>query len=189
MKLRKILYLYLALWLAFPCIVIIIWMMDYNLLIGTTGTAFRIQGLLNCIAAVCGITLAFLHYRETEKALKNKITLAVITAGTAFLLLCGNFLCIFFDGVEEYHSFTSPDGIHTVVIMEKVSLISGQVTLYERVNPFLIYPKERIITDDGYRPVCAGEYSLVWQGDTVTLSVANGAGGNETISVTLDERR
>ena len=189
MKLRKILYLYLALWLAFPCIVIIIWMMDYNLLIGTTGTAFRIQGILNCIAAVCGVTLAFLQYRETEKALKNKIILAVIAAGTVFLLLCGNFLCIFFDRGEEYHSFTSPDGIHTIVIMENVSLISGKVTLYERVNPFLIYPKERIITDDGYRPVCAGEYSLVWQGNTVTLSVANGAGGNETISVTLDERR
>ena len=191
MKLRKLLYLYLALWFAFPCIVIIIWMMDYDLLIGTTGTAFRIQGILNCIAAVCGITLAFLHYRETEKALKNKIILAVIAAGTAFLLLCGNFLCIFFDGFEEYHSFTSPDGIHTVVIMENVSLISGQVTLYERVNPFLIDldPKGRIITDDGYRPVCAGKYSLVWQGDTVTLSVTNGAGWNETISVTLDERR
>ena len=188
MKLRKFLYLYLALWLAFPCIVIIIWMMDYNLLIGTTGTAFRIQGILNCIAAVCGITLAFLHYRETEKALKNKIILAVIAAGTVFLLLCGNFLCIFFDRGEEYHSFTSLDGIHTIVIMENVSLISGKVTLYERVNPFLIYLKERIITDDGYRPVCAGEYSLVWQGDTVTLSVANGAGGNETISVTLDKR-
>mgnify|MGYP001076250835 CR=1 FL=1 len=189
MKLRKLLYLYLALWLAFPCIVIIIWMMDYNLLIGTTGTAFRIQGILNCIAAVCGVTLAFLQYRETEKALKNKIILAVIAAGTVFLLLCGNFLCIFFDRGEEYHSFTSPDGIHTIVIMENVSLISGQVTLYERVNPLLIYPKERIITDDGYRPVCAGKYSLVWQGDTVTLSVTNGAGWNETISVTLDERR
>lgn len=188
MKLRRFLYVYLALWLAFPCIVIIIWMMDYNLLIGTTGTAFRIQGILNCIAAVCGVTLAFLQYRETEKALKNKIILAVIAAGTVFLLLCGNFLCIFFDRGEEYHSFTSPDGIHTIVIMENVSLISGKVTLYERVNPFLIYPKERIITDDGYRPVCAGEYSLVWQGDTVTLSVANGAGGNETISVTLDKR-
>lgn len=189
MKLRRFLYAYLALWLAFPCVVFIIWVQTYELLIGSTGTAFFIQSILNCIAAVCGITLAFLHYQETEKALKNKITLAVIAAGTAFLLLCGNFLCIFFDGFEEYHSFTSPDGIHTIVIMENVSLISGQVTLYERVNPFLIYPKERIITDDGYRPVCAGEYSLVWQGNTVTLSVANGAGGNETISVTLDERR
>lgn len=189
MKLRKFLYLYLALWLAFPCLVFIIWMADYNLLIGTTGTAFRIQGILNCIAAVCGITLAFLHYRETEKALKNKVILTVIAVGVALLLLCWNFLCVLFDGVEEYHSFTSPDGIHTIVIMEKVNLIAGQVTLYERVNPFLIYPKERIITDDGYRPVCAGKYLLVWQGDTVTLSVSNGAGWNETISVTLDERR
>lgn len=189
MKLRKFLYLYLALWLAFPCIVIIIWMMDYNLLIGTTGTAFHIQGILNCIAAVCGITLAFLHYRETEKALKNKVILTVIAGGVALVLLCWNFLCVLFNRAEEYHSFTSPDNTHTIVIIENVSLISGQVTLYERVNPFLIYPKERIITDDGYRPVCAGKYSLVWQGDTVTLYVANGAGGNETISVTLDERR
>ena len=188
MKLRKFLYLYLALWFAFPCVVITIWMVDYNLLIGTTGTAFLIQGTLNCIAAVCGITLAFLHYRETGKALKNKVILAVVAAGIALLLLCGNFLCIFFDGTEEYHSFTSPDGIHTIVIMENVSLISGQVVLYERINPFLINPKGRITTDDGYRPVCAGKYSLVWQGDTVILSVANGTGGNETISVTLNER-
>ena len=188
MKLRKFLYLYLALWLAFPCIVIIIWMMDYNLLIGTTGTAFLIQGILNCIAVVCGVTLAFLHYRETEKALKNKIILAIIATGMGFLLLCGNFLCILFDKGEEYHSFTSPDGTHTIIIAEQISLISGQVTLYDRVNPFLIYPKERIITDDGHRPICAGEYSLVWDGDIVILSVSDGAGGNETISVALDER-
>ena len=189
MNLRKFLYLYLALWFAFPCIVIIVWMMGYNLLIGTTGTAFLIQSILNCIAAVCGITLAFLHYQKTEKALKNKIILTVIATGVAFLLLCGNFFCIFFDKGEEDHSFTSPDGTHTIVIMENVSLISGQVVLYERINPFLIYPKERIITDDGYRPVCAGKYSLVWQGNTVTLSVANGALCNETISVALDEHR
>lgn len=187
MKLRKFLYLYLALWLAFPCIVVIIWMMDYNLLIETTGTAFLIQGILNCAAAACGIALAFQHYRETDKALKNKVILTVIAGSVALLLLCWNFLCVFFDGTEEYHSFTSPDGAHTIVIMENVSLISGQVVLYERVNPFLIYPKDRIITDDGYRPVCAGKYSLVWQGNAVTLSVADGAGGNETISVTLDE--
>ena len=188
MKLRKYLYLYLALWLAFPCIAVAVSMMDLYLLIGTTGTAFFIQIILNRIAAVCGIVLAFLHYRETEKALENKVILALIAGGVVFLLLCWNFLCIFFDGSEEYHSFTSPDGTHTIVLMENASGISGQVLLYERVNPFLIYPRERIITDDGYRPVCAGKYSLAWDGDTVTLSVSDGAGGNETISVTLDER-
>ena len=187
MKLRKFIYLFFALWLAFPCLVVIIWMADYNLLIGITGTAFLIQSILNCVAAACGIVLAFQHYRETEKALKNKVILTVTAAGVALVLLCWNFLCVLLDGAEEYHSFTSPDNTHTIVIMENVSLISGQVVLYERVNPFLIYPKDRIITDDGYRPVCAGEYSLVWDGDTVTLSVSDGAGGNETISVALDE--
>jgi len=187
MKLRKFLYLCFALWLAFPCLVVIIWMMDYNLLIGTTGTAFLIQSILNCVAAACGIVLAFRHYRGTDKTLKHKVILTAIVSGVALILLCWNFLCAFLDGAEEYHSFTSPDGTHTIVIMENVSLISGQVVLYERVDPFLIDPKGRIITDDGYRPVCAGKYSLVWQGNTVTLSVADGTGGNETISVTLDE--
>lgn len=186
MKLRKYLYLYLAVWLAFPCIaVMIVVMMDYYLLIGTTGTAFFIQIILNCVAAACGIVLAFQHYRETEKALIDKVILAVLAAGMVFLLSCWNLLCIFFVGTEEYHSFTSPDGAHTIVLMENADGISGQVVLYERVNPFLIAPKERIITDDGYRPICAGKYSLVWDGDTVTLSVADGAGGNETILVPL----
>ena len=187
-QLQKYLYVYIAFWLTFPCVVVTIWMMtDYNLLIGTKGTAFFIQIILNCIAAVCGIVLALLHYRETKKALKNKVILAVIAAGVALLLFCWNFLCAFLDGTEEYHSFTSPDNTHTIVIMENVSLISGQVVLYERVNPFLIYPKEHIITDDGYRPICAVEYSLVWDGDTVTLSVSDGIRENETISVALDE--
>ena len=108
-------------------------------------------------------------------------------AGVALVLLCWNFLCVLLDGAEEYHSFTSPDSRHTIVLMEKVSLISGRVVLYERVNPFLIYPKDRIITDDGYRPVCAGEYSLVWDGNTVTLLVSDGIRESETISVALDE--
>lgn len=187
MKLQKFLYLYLALWLAFPCIIFIIWVMDYDLLIGTKGTAFFIQSILNYIAIFCGIILAYLHYRRTKKALKNKIVLFLTVVSVTFLILCENFLCRLFHEGEEYHSFTSPDGAHTIVIMENVSLISGQVVLYERINPFLIYPKERIITDDGYRPICAGEYSLVWQGNMVTLSIANGAGSNETISVVLNE--
>ena len=112
----------------------------------------------------------------------------MIAGGVALVLLCWNFLCVLLNGAEEYHSFTSPDNTHTIVIMENVSLISGQVVLYERVNPFLIYPKERIITDDGHRPICSGEYSLVWDGDTVTLSVFDGFGKNDTISVTLSGR-
>jgi len=186
MKLKNILYLYLVIWFVFPCTVFMICVSDYELLIGTHGTAFFIQGILNCAAALSGAVLAFLHYRNTSKTVKNKVALFLVATGIAVLLLCGNFFCKLLDGGEEYHSFQSPDGAHSIVIMENVSLISGQVTLYERVNPFLISRKDHIITDDGYRPVCAGEYSLVWQGDTVTLTVSNGAGGQETISVMLN---
>lgn len=188
MKLRRFLYVYLALWLAFPCVVFIIWVQNYELLIGTTGTAFFIQSILNCIAAVCGITLAFLHYKGTEKSLKHKVKLAAIAIGVAFLLLCGNFFCSFFDGFEDYHSFTSPDGAHTIVLEESVSFTSEQIDLYERVNLFLIHPKEHIIIDYWCFPVCDGKYSLVWDGDTVTLSVFDGFGKNDTISVTLSGR-
>lgn len=187
-KLKNILYLYLVIWLIFPCAVFIIGVSGYELLIGTHGTAFFIQGILNCTAAFSGSVLAFLHYRTTFKTLKNKLTLFLVAAGVAVLLLCGNFFCNLLGSGEEYHSFQSPDGMHNIVIMENVSLISGQVALYERVNPFLISRKDYIITDDGYRPVCAGEYSLVWQGNTVTLTVSNGAGGQETISVMLNEQ-
>ncbi len=94
MKLRKFLYLCFALWLAFPCIVVIIWMTDYNLLIGTTGTAFLIQIILNFVAAACGIVLAFQRYRKTGKAMKNKVILAVIAVGAALVIVMLEFsLC------------------------------------------------------------------------------------------------
>lgn len=188
MKLQKYLYLYLALWLVFPCVVVMIWMSDHDLLIGTAGTAFLIQRILNQGAAACGIFLAVQRYRKTERKPKNKAALAAAAAGTALLLLCGNFLCTFFDGMQEYHSFTSPNGAHTILLMEKVGGVSGQVLLYERVSPFLISPREYIITNNGFRPVCAGKYTLVWEGDTVTLSVSDNAGETETISIALKER-
>lgn len=187
MKVQKYLYLYLALWLVFPCVVFIIWMSDYDLLIGSRGTAFLIQRVLNCIAAACGMFLAFWHYRKTENALKTTM-LPVIVIGITILLICWNFLCAFLDGTQEYHSFTSPDRAHTIVIMENVGGISGQVVLYERLSPFLIAPRGHVISDDGYRPVCAGEYALVWDGDTVSLSVSDRAGGRETLSAALGER-
>ncbi len=70
-------------------------------------------------------------------------------------------------------------------IEESVSFTSEQIDLYERVNLFLIHPKEHIIIDYWCFPVCDGKYSLVWDRDTVTLSVFDGFGKNDTISVTL----
>ena len=187
MKLRTCLYLCLAVWLVFPCIAVVVWVTDCDLLLGNTGTAFLLQTVLNDAAAVCGAALAFLHYQKSEKGPKNKAALAGAAAGIALLLVCWNGLCTFFDGMQEYHSFTSPNGAHTVVLMENVDPISGQVVLYERITPFLIAPRGRVITNNGYRPVCAGEYALVWDGDTVTLSVSDGAGETKTVSAELKE--
>ena len=72
-----------------------------------------------------------------------------------------------------------------MVVMERVSLIAGEVTLYERINPFLIQFKGSMTTDDGYRPVCAGDFSLFWEGDSVRLIAGDGMGGEATVSVGL----
>jgi len=186
MKLKVFLYFYLVIWLLFPCAVYMTWVSGYQVLIGTCGTEFLIQTILNCAAALCGAALAFLHYRETRRTLINKAALFLAAAGIVSSLSFVNFFCMFLDSGQEYHSFRSPDGTHDIVIMENISIIAGRVTIFERVNPFLITQKGELITDDGYRPVCAGEYSLIWHGDTATLTVADGAGGQKTLSVTLN---
>ena len=177
--------LYLAIWLAFPCAVFAVWCADYDLLIGTEWTAFRIQFVLNGITALIGAGFAVRRYLGSGRQFLNRLLLVLPLAGIAVLLLCTNGLCWFLDSAQEYHSFRSPDKTHTVVIMENVSLIAGRVTLCERVNPFLIQAKAGVSTDDGHRPVCAGEYALVWDGDTVTLTIADGMGGEKTISAVL----
>lgn len=180
-------YFCFLLWAAFPFAVFAIWAADCELLIGTRGTGFFIQRILNWAAACSGTALALLHYRKTPKAFQNKAALFLTASGMAALLLCGNFLCILLDGTEDFHSFSSPDGAHRIVVMERVSLISGRVTLYERTGPFLISKRDSVPTDDGYRPVCGGKYALDWQGDTVTLTVADGMGGEEKITAVLKE--
>lgn len=179
-------YAYLVFWLAFPCMVFAVWCADCDLLIGTTWTAFRIQCVLNAIAAVLGTAMLILRFRGTGRSFWNRLALGCSIAGIALLLLGVNSVCLLLDGGQEYHSFSSPDGSHTVAVMERVSLIAGQVTIYERVNPFLIQPKGSVTTDDGHRPVCAGDFSLFWEGDTVRLIVGDGMGGEETLSVELD---
>lgn len=64
---KKNLYIFLAVWLGFSCIAVTIWMTDYDLLIGTTGTVFLIQGILNCIAVDCGQLLRSCTIEEPKK--------------------------------------------------------------------------------------------------------------------------
>ncbi len=183
MKWKKWLYAYLGLWLVFPWVVFAIWVQNYDVLLGTEGTPFAIQQVLNRLGAVCVIALAILHYRETEKRWTNKLALAAAALGIIALVWCWNFTCTFFHQGECRHTFTSPDGKYTIVVTENISPIAGKVHIHERVNPFLIRYGKEIITDDGYCPICAGQYELTWKGNAVTLTVADGAGGWETATV------
>ena len=172
MKLKNAFYLGLLSWVLFPCAVFLLSAAGYELLIGTWWTVFRIQAILNAVAALSSLGLVYLRGHKRP-------LFAVI--GIVLLLQCGNSACRFLDACQEYHSFSSPDGADTLVMMENVDPIAGQVRVYKRLNPFLLSPMGSIITDDGYRPICDGQYELSWQEDTVSLSVFNGAGEWKTI--------
>ena len=109
---KRFFYADLAVWLAFPCVVFAIWCADCDLLIGDSWTAFRVQCVLNAIAAVLGIAMLTLRYRETGRTFWNRAALGLSAAGIALLLLSWNFLCLLLDEGQEYHSFSSPDGSH-----------------------------------------------------------------------------
>lgn len=185
LKRKAFLYLYLVLWLAYPCGVLCL--SDCALLLGEGWTALRIQRLLNGFAVLDIAGLAALWVRKNGWTRWRKVLLGLGAVGMALLLVCVNGVLALLDGTQEYHTFHSPDGGHTIVVSENVSLIAGQVTLYERVSPFLIQPRDRVSTDDGFRPVCAGKYALRWQGDMVTLTVSDGMGGEETLSADLKD--
>lgn len=187
LKRKAFLYLYLVFWLAYPCAVLCVWFTDRELLLGDAWTAFRIQRLLNFAAALDIAGLAALWAHENGWTRWRKILLGLGAVGVMLLLVCVNGALWFLDGTQGYHAFRSPDGEHTIVVSENVSLIAGQVTLYERLNPFLIQPKDRVSTDDGCRPVCAGKYELHWEDNGVRLTIADGMGGEETLSAGLRE--
>ena len=155
---------------------------EYGLLIGTWGSFPFIQRMLNIIALLSGTALAVLHYRGTDRRIVERILLVLTGLGLLILTIYSNVLLLILDDTE-YHSFTSPDSAHTIVVGERSFFLAGGVTVYERVNPFLVKIKGHALTDDGFRPICSGAYELVWYEDGVVVSFSNGAGRYEQISV------
>lgn len=188
MNSEKGLYSIIILWLVFPGVLLGIWTAGYEVLIGSQITAFALGGFLHTAAALSGVGLVVRRYVTGEKTVKHKMMLAFACVMILLVWLLGAFFCWLAHGEEKYHTFTSPtspDGAHTVVFGERVSLVSGQITVYERVNFGLIVPRRRAITDDGYRPIEAGNYQLYWEGEQMKFSAGDGAGGWITLVLDL----
>ena len=152
------------------------------LLLGPQGDLPLVQRVLNVLALVSAIVLGVIHYRETPRALGNKIALGLLSLGLVVLTAFSNFMFLIMDDTD-YHRFTSPDGEHTIVAGDRSFLLAGSVTVYERVGPFLYKERGYATTDDGHRPFCSGDYQIDWREDGVEVTLGDGMGGEETVSL------
>ena len=161
-----------------------VWLLapEYEIFIGTQGDFTLIQRVLNVAALFSGFALAVLYYMQSERQTQNKITLVFTGIELLALTLSSNFVFAIFD-VTNYHSFTSPDAAHTIVVGEYSFLQGGGVRVYERVNSFLIRLKDRAVTDDGHRPICDGTYHITWYENGACFSFSDGEGGLGEISL------
>lgn len=161
-----------------------VWLLapEYEIFIGKQGDFTLIQRVLNMVALFSGFALAVLYYIQSERQTQNKIILIFTGIGLTILVLSFNFILAIFD-VTDYHTFTSPDAAHTIVIGEYSFLQGGGVHIYERVNPFFIRLKDCAATDDGHRPICDGIYHITWYENGACFSFSDGQGGCGEISV------
>lgn len=93
----------------------------------------------------------------------------------------------FFTVDNEYYNFTSPDGNHTVIAEEWSLLLDGGVNFYERENSFLVIRKENFNTDDGYRIISSGNYSVEWNENIMAFTGNNGNGVFKTVEIELNQ--
>ena len=155
-------------------------------LLGTWGTGPVFQCLFNDLAFISGTLLAVLHYRlGSEHKPSDRVFLGLTVFGLAVLLLLSNLFCLFWDNGDCNHSFTSPDGAHTIVVHERSVLLAGSVSVYERVHPLVVRLWASEITDDGYKPIEAGDYAVTWHTDSVTVSFGDGAGEQKSCTLSF----
>jgi hypothetical protein len=133
-----------------------------------------ISGLIVVAWCIYGLIKA---WRKVSKRLaKVSIVLAWILLISAFLL--GSLVMLLDIGLSKYYEFKSPYYDHTLVAREYTFLLLGNVSFYERANPFFIEDLDaNIMIDDGYAAISQGAYWIKWDKDTVTLAVDVNEGG------------
>ena len=156
---------------------------DVVVMVGTWGTGFFFQRIFNQLAFISGVFLAVLHYRlDTEGGLGSRLALGLTVSVLMALLVISNTVCLFFDDTRRY-GFASPDGRHAIVVEEEGFLQAGWIRVYERINPLVVRLRETEATHDSYGTLFAGDYTVTWREDGVTLVFEGGTG---VISLTFD---
>ena len=188
-KSRFILYVAFSLCFIWPFINLAVLMLPtngiYQIMIGTWGTASLFQIIFNLIAFISGTLLCVIHYRlETEHRRNDQFLLGLKVFGLLALMLISNLICQVFDGLSGcYHSFSSPDGLHTIVVGEEQIIHHVTITVYERLNPLIICSRDSDITDSTNKPIEENDYSVVWYEDSVAFFFDD---GEKSILVSFD---
>lgn len=169
----------------FPFLNLIVWFGNCEIMIGTWGTAFLLQMLFNFIAFISGTLLCMDDYHlETEQKQSDQVFLGMKICGLVVLLLMSNAVCLFLHELGGcYHSFSSPDGTHTIVVEEEQLIHDVRVSVYERVHPLLISFRGSEVKNNTDKPVETEDYSLKWEENGVTFVFD---GGREAIFVPFD---
>ena len=177
---KGLLYAAFSLCFLWPFVNLAVWMLpvsgEYKILVGTWGSAELIQIGLNCIAFISGILLCVLHvFKETERRSSTYILLGLKLFGLLALLLISNTVCLISNSLEGcHHSFTSPDGAHTIIVQETQIIHDVRITVHERVNPLLVCVRAREVKNNTTKPIDMEEYSLQWDANSVTFFYNNG---------------
>lgn len=188
---RKKVILYAAFSLCFiwPFINLAVLMLPMNgeckILVGTWGTADFFQIVWNCIAFISGTLLCVMHDQlKTEHRWSDQFLLGLKVFGLVALLLISNAICWVLDELEGcHHSFSSPNGVHTIIVQETQIIHDVRITIYERINPLLICSRAIERKNNANKPIETDDYSLSWEENRVTFLYND---GKESIVVPLD---
>lgn len=141
-----------------------------KILIGHVSGSQFIYGII-AIILFLAVLFAIVRYRYV-KCVKNLIIMiSVSVISVAALLITSFFYLLFMADSATYYTFYSPDGNYCVVAEEWSWLLAGHITLYERINPFLVEKKAVLTTDDGFRAIAADAYEIQWDNNVVTFTI------------------
>ena len=155
---------------------------DYRFLIGSVSGDVLNIGFGICAAICLFVSAVAAIISKSEKHI-------VLNSVIRFLCICG--VCGFalvLSSVSkdcEYYNFSSPDAAHTVVAEEWSYLLGGGVVFYERINPMVVTYREDFSTDDGYRAISSGDYSVEWDGNVMSITLQNGNRFYKTIRIAM----
>lgn len=122
---------------------------------------------------------AVLIFLRIFKRTGIKLTLSLLLLVLVLFLLVYAMMFALFQPTS-YVELTSPDGEHTIIILEDVYLFSNYGgDIYERTGVFSMKFRDKYLaTRDSYYPFSQGDYEIEWRQDGVLLCYDDGDAGD-----------